>query len=271
MYEFIGILDTTSTITSSHDDDHDHGSESNRHSETTTLRPSSVEESEIMSEYQHAYLQIHCVAFFHVTSYHLTLSASNHRNDKVPKTTDYFIKQYDHLTEASSSSSSIQVLREAIILYLSNFMNNDQVAAEYLFLSCFGKVYGRVEDTQYPLGPLAMNFIAPTQEQRLGAGLANIIPLCKTMDISISSLCEDHLSPYKDYENHGALQNGQLQLAHGTTLILDESKLLPGKLTEQGLKNVKQLQKVCTQQQLAYDFQYYEIDFPVVRFWFIWC
>ena len=55
----------------------------------------------------------------------------------------------------------------------------------------------------------------------------------------------------------------ELSLPDGTLLILDETKLTQGKLTEIGTQNIGHLVKLIEQQKVSFDYQFYQKDFDV--------
>lgn len=66
----------------------------------------------------------------------------------------------------------------------------------------------------------------------------------------------------KDYET-GRLNSGLLQLAAHTHLILDETRLSPGKLENHGIQAVLHISNLIRKQQLNVDFKFYAIDYNV--------
>lgn len=73
----------------------------------------------------------------------------------------------------------------------------------------------------------------------------------------------------KDYET-GRLNSGLLQLAAHTHLVLDETRLEPGKLENHGIQAVGHIANLIRKQQLNVDFKFYAIDYnaniPVLIF-----
>lgn len=64
----------------------------------------------------------------------------------------------------------------------------------------------------------------------------------------------------KDYET-GRLNSGLLQLAPHTHLILDETRLEPGKLENSGIQAVGHVSNLIRKQQLNVNFKFYSIDY----------
>lgn len=64
----------------------------------------------------------------------------------------------------------------------------------------------------------------------------------------------------KDYKTN-KLTSGVLQLAPHTHLVLDETRLLPGRLEQQGVEAVASISHVIQMQKLQSNFQYYHIEY----------
>lgn len=71
-----------------------------------------------------------------------------------------------------------------------------------------------------------------------------------------------HFPCSKDYET-GRLTSGLLQLAPHTHLVLDETRLEPGKLEQQGIEAVAHISNLIRKQQLNVNFKFYTIDYDV--------
>lgn len=73
----------------------------------------------------------------------------------------------------------------------------------------------------------------------------------------------------KDYTTN-KLTSGLLQLAPHTHLVLDETKLQPGKLESSGVEAVQSIAHLIKTQKLKYNFQFYQLEFntdvPVLIF-----
>ena len=68
------------------------------------------------------------------------------------------------------------------------------------------------------------------------------------------------LSPRKDYSAN-RLVAGALQLIPGTHLLVDETALEPGRLSEVGVRNLAALGHVIQHQTVTYDFQFHTTEF----------
>lgn len=68
--------------------------------------------------------------------------------------------------------------------------------------------------------------------------------------------------PFKDYD-YDCLISTPLQYSLGTVLLIDETKMFPGQLTEIGLENVNGLKEIIQWQRLTYNFNFHVNEFPV--------
>ncbi|KAG7401721.1 hypothetical protein PHYBOEH_011010 [Phytophthora boehmeriae] len=160
-------------------------------------------------------------------------------------------------------------MRKQLVDYLAKTMRGDELAAEYLLLSLLSHVYSRA-DPSTPLGNLSLNLTleksASTEEKkafvaRLHQTLSLLMPMVAQVDLSLSELNSTKFMPCKDYERE-VLLSGVLQVANGTTMLVNEAALTAGQLNEQGVKNIGALQSLIEKMLLPYDFHYYNMDFP---------
>ena len=95
----------------------------------------------------------------------------------------------------------------------------------------------------------------------LHAALVEVLPLCARQAMSIRCLNDKSLVPAKDHEAN-CIWPAALQLP-AASLLLDEAMLAPGKLSPKGVANIQALKDVLEAQKVAYDFQYFTVDFPL--------
>jgi hypothetical protein len=95
---------------------------------------------------------------------------------------------------------------------------------------------------------------------KLSALLEPLVPYLSTLEISISAL--NAAKPYQPTSTGAdTLKAGQLQLVRSTFIVADETQMKEGQLQDRGVKNLKALARVITDQKLAYVFPYSEFDF----------
>lgn len=92
----------------------------------------------------------------------------------------------------------------------------------------------------------------------LTAVLQALLPRVVSLPLSIDRLNSAPWVPRKDYDSN-VLVAGPLQAADGTELILDETALETGTLTQVGLTNLNSLKEVIQAQRVEYDFQFYQM------------
>ncbi len=114
------------------------------------------------------------------------------------------------------------------------------------------------------LGKFSLNLFSVPLVGNWTKRLATIIQLLVTqsqfLPMSIESLNKSVFTPTKDY-NANRLVTGALQLAAGTHLILDETAMTNGQLSEVGVRNLTALGNVIQWQRLEYDFKYHQLPY----------
>ncbi|KAL8579010.1 hypothetical protein ACOMHN_035949 [Nucella lapillus] len=154
-----------------------------------------------------------------------------------------------------------EATRKELVSVLEHALLGDTLAAQFLLSHLVSTVYARAD--VMPLGKLAMNLSGPATKglaPLLHQLIAALTPQSHLLPISLSNMNSLRLSPHKDYEAN-RLRSGQLQLAAGTHLVLDETALENGQLDPQGVNNVAALGNVIQWQKVTYDFQYHTQDF----------
>ncbi|OWZ10242.1 hypothetical protein PHMEG_00016936 [Phytophthora megakarya] len=163
----------------------------------------------------------------------------------------------------------VAAMRKQIVDYLAQSVGGDSLAAEYLLLGLFSHVYSRA-DPSTPLGNLSLNLslsksLTDEQKTKFVAGvqktLTSLMPMVARVDLALNELNSTRFMPHKDYDRE-ILLSGVLQVANGTTMLVNETALTPGQLNDQGVKNIAALQSLIDKMLLPYDFQYYNMDFP---------
>uniref|UniRef100_A0AAV1T0C6 Mini-chromosome maintenance complex-binding protein n=1 Tax=Peronospora matthiolae TaxID=2874970 RepID=A0AAV1T0C6_9STRA len=162
----------------------------------------------------------------------------------------------------------VAAMRKQLLDYLTLAVGGDMLAAEYLLLGLLSHVYSRA-DPSTPLGNLSLNLsldksLVDERKQefiaRVYETLVLLMPMVVQVDLSLEELNSSRYKPYKDYDRE-ALVSGVLQVANGTTMLVNETALTAGQLNDQGVKNVAALQSLVEKMLLPYDFQYYDMDF----------
>ena len=68
--------------------------------------------------------------------------------------------------------------------------------------------------------------------------------------------------PFKDYTTNTVVST-PLQIADGTIIVFDETRMREGGLNATGTANARALQEIVDKQQVQYDFQYYQLPMPM--------
>ncbi|DBB18520.1 TPA: hypothetical protein ACH3X3_000160 [Trebouxia sp. C0006] len=183
-----------------------------------------------------------------------------------------------------------QQLREQAIDVLAAPLGGDMLAAEYLLLQLISRIHYRV--SSQALGVLSLNLIAPANDATppnaakgpdsvdagaapeaaskvhlspLGAAVkaavASLVPACVALPLTVPMLNKSPLQPHKGSNDH--VVKSALQLAPHTQLLLDESEIQQGQLTDVGCRNVAALGTLMASQVLDNDFDAYSLPMPV--------
>jgi hypothetical protein len=116
-------------------------------------------------------------------------------------------------------------------------------------------------------GGAAASPAAEAAADAVAAVVAALAPRCVRQPLTVPSLNARPWAPHKDYASN-RLAAGPLQLAGGTHLVLDETRLQAGQLNATGLANVAALKQLIATQRIEVDFQYYTMplamDAPVL-------
>ncbi|XP_028778888.1 mini-chromosome maintenance complex-binding protein isoform X2 [Neltuma alba] len=160
-------------------------------------------------------------------------------------------------------SHLIREIREALLRHLTSVLGNDAVAAHYLLLHLLSRVHARADTLA--VGKLSLNLTCFSKETMSAFGnililaVKNLLPFTHCIPLTVEYLNTTALAPRKDYDTN-RLVTGALQLAEGTHLIVDETKLKAGALNSVGVENARLLKNLMEFQKLEYDFKYYKME-----------
>ena len=151
----------------------------------------------------------------------------------------------------------------------------DALAAEYLLLHLLSRVHARSDPMVVGalslylrgLGSGGDEAAASAAADAVVAAVATLAPRLLRRTVSVDALNAEAWTPRKDYPT-GRLGFTPLQLAAGTHLVLDETRLQAGTLYGTGMRNVQALKQLMSEQKLEVDFDYYKmpllVDHPVL-------
>lgn len=89
------------------------------------------------------------------------------------------------------------------------------------------------------------------------------MPFVSVFNSTTQSLSNMMFSSRKNYDTNLMEQGYLATLTPGTVLIIDETNMVPGKIINNGVKNIKALATLIEEQQVELDFQYYQQMLPV--------
>lgn len=151
-------------------------------------------------------------------------------------------------------------VRNALIRFLAQALDGDMLMAEYVLLALLGKVH--IRRNGIVIGPFSVNLTGLDHVQlRLVDTLRQLMPAVVCQPLSVGSL-NDPTQPLYVRGTDSGIQAGRLQLAPGTCLILDETKMDEGELNETGVKNIRALLSLLQNHTLPCVFPYSEMDLP---------
>ncbi|XP_050155330.1 mini-chromosome maintenance complex-binding protein-like [Malus sylvestris] len=159
----------------------------------------------------------------------------------------------------------VKEIREALLRHLTAVLGNDGIAANFMLLHLLSMVYSRVGTVA--VGKLSLNLTclsresAPVFGTQLGLALKNLLPFTQCISLTVDYLNTASLAPRKDYET-SRLITGALQLAEGSHVIFDETRLEAGILNSVGVENARLLKTLIELQKVEYDFKFYKLDMP---------
>ncbi|XP_055856866.1 mini-chromosome maintenance complex-binding protein [Episyrphus balteatus] len=168
------------------------------------------------------------------------------------------------ICESIFSSYNFEHVYKDLKILLTQCLLGDDLAAEYLLLHLISTVY--IRSDLHSLGKFALNLcnipeqLLPSYTQDLYDILELFLPASHYLPMTLDTMNTLQFFPKKDYQTN-KLTSGILQLAPHTHLVLDETRLQPGKLENNGVRGVQNLAHFIKTQQLKCDFQYYDINF----------
>ncbi|KAG8758232.1 hypothetical protein FRC14_000479 [Serendipita sp. 396] len=158
----------------------------------------------------------------------------------------------------------ISITRQELLQWIADEgLGGDTVAAEWVLLLSLSKVQSRTP----PMLPLSMTLAAFVDPVDKEAEEPTIVPILRQllsavsfMPLSLERLNKTFFLPTSVDEDVHA---GFLQQSIGSCVIVSESGIKEGKVTEKGLRNLDALQSAIATQTISYVFPYSSYTFPV--------
>jgi len=143
-------------------------------------------------------------------------------------------------------------------------MLGDDLAGQILLATMASEIYLRRD--VLCLGNMSVNFniknCEPGSSTRIIDAISRLYPKTRILPMSLKTLNSKPFIPIKNYEKE-KLEHSELSIPDGFILILDETQLSAGKLTEIGTANLGNINRLIQHQKLSFDYQFYQKDFDV--------
>jgi hypothetical protein len=152
-----------------------------------------------------------------------------------------------------------------LLVHLTAALGGDATAAEYLLLALLSRVVSRTETVLLGCFPLVISGLQQNDGHKIGRLqhiLSRFVPRCVTFGADIDTLNRTTVQPQKDYDLN-RITPSPLQVGSGTVLLVDETRLEEGKLTENGVRSASALRNLALNQTLSVSFTYCEVSVPL--------
>lgn len=160
--------------------------------------------------------------------------------------------------------SKVQSIRSDLHLILSQLLFGDSLAADFLICHLLSSIYMRNQLFTlgtYPLNITHFPFLKYKQFVKdLYKFLTMLTRKSHLLEITLENLNDLTLSPKKDYEGN-RLTSGVLQLSKNTHLVIDETGLTTGQISQAGQENYSAIYELINYQKVTYDFKYYKLEY----------
>ncbi|CAJ1444241.1 unnamed protein product, partial [Effrenium voratum] len=155
----------------------------------------------------------------------------------------------------------LQQARSAAIGLLQQSLK-DPLAAEYVLALLASRVYGHTSGMALGQWSLNISHWPEDTAKSLHGAVSQLVPLAAHLPLTAETLSGGRWKPRKDFEAN-RLVAGKLQLAPGTTVLLDEAQMAQGTLNEVGVRAAQALNSLVTDQTLQCDFNSYDVPIPL--------
>lgn len=162
-----------------------------------------------------------------------------------------------------AAQGAMVAARGAALQQLVKHVGGDALAAEYLFVLLASRSFSKHGDML--LGTWSLNLAGWPQSldtKALRDAAGELVPRAVHLELTSETLNTQKWRPRKDFVAN-RLVASQLQLAAGTLLVLDETRMAEGQLTADGVKALLSLQMLVTENKLACDFTTYDVKLPL--------
>ncbi|KAK1123233.1 hypothetical protein K0M31_008865 [Melipona bicolor] len=159
--------------------------------------------------------------------------------------------------------SKVELIRNDLHLILRQLLFGDHLAADYLICHLLSSIY--VKRDYFCLGTYPLNITHfPIKYKEFPKDLYKFLSLLTEksylLEITLENLNNLTLLPKKDYECN-RLTSGILQLSDNTHLVIDETGLTTGQITQAGRENYNAICDLVNFQKITYDFKFYKVEY----------
>jgi len=152
------------------------------------------------------------------------------------------------------------VLCEKLQQYLATGLGGDMVAAKYMLYGLIQREHKRMDEKVF--GCMSVCFqIEKDNVDRFVDVCTSLMPRVAHLPMTIDSLHNHRWVLKKNYETD-IVESGLLQLSSGTCVILDETKLVEGKLNPPAFKALTHIGNYVKTHQYQGEFEYCDVFFP---------
>ncbi|GAB5593021.1 hypothetical protein Unana1_07921 [Umbelopsis nana] len=197
-------------------------------------------------------------------------------------------RRVDSMEALSVSQEEISTIRQQagdlrvmLLEYLADVFGGDTMVAEYVLLQLLSRVTSKrgafalgqfcLNITEFPVDDSAeqtqtsddskLTFTSINSSTRkVSTVLKKLLSTFVELPLSLPILNGTSFYPKSNDEN---LLAGVLQLLDGTCVLVDETVLKEGTLKDQGVKNMRALNKAIQQQLLGYAYPFHEFDLSI--------
>jgi hypothetical protein len=167
--------------------------------------------------------------------------------------------------QRSFAAGALAAARSAAQEHLAQNLGGDKLASEYALMLLASRAFDRRGGMALGAWSLNLAGVPGNADLRgLCQGLAELAPRVAHLELSEDLLASRRWQPRKDFSANRLLA-GQLQLAQGTLLLLDERPLTASdqQLAEAPLKSLEAVRSVVSRQSLPCDYSSYDVDIPL--------
>lgn len=157
----------------------------------------------------------------------------------------------------------LAAIRSKAVEHLTSCLGGDTLAAQYVLMLLVSRSFAKHGEQSLGIWSLNLGcWPEGLDTGKLKDAIARMVPRVACYDITAETLNTQRWRPVKDFAANRLLAS-QLQLAAGTAVIFDETRMTEGQLVDAGVRNVHAIRSLVNEQQLVCDFESYEVKIPL--------